>query len=101
MSSAWWPRSTAICGLRARQIAQSTRRHTLKSELIHYGASVPVIRAVAKAAARRHPLTAHDELVAVAEALWVVPVHERRMATVDLLDLGNQLLAPADAVLLE
>lgn len=73
----------------------------LKSELLHYGTSVPAIRAVAKATARQHPELTHDELVALVDALWVVPVHERRMASVELLDLYCDRLSPDDAALLE
>jgi len=73
----------------------------LKSELRHYGTSVPAIRAVAKATTRRHPELAHDELVGLVEALWAIPVHERRMASVELLDLYCDRLGPGDAALLE
>jgi 3-methyladenine DNA glycosylase AlkD len=73
----------------------------LKSELRHYGTSVPAIRAVAKATARRHPELTHDELVALVDALWSVPVHERRMVSVELLDLYCDRLGPGDAARLE
>jgi 3-methyladenine DNA glycosylase AlkD len=73
----------------------------LKSELRHYGTSVPAIRAVAKATTRQHPGLSHDELVALVDALWAVPVHERRMASVELLDLYCDRLGPGDAALLE
>ena len=73
----------------------------LKSELRHYGTSVPAIRAVAKATTRQHPDLTHDELVALVDALWAVPVHERRMASVELLDLCCDRLGPGDAARLE
>jgi 3-methyladenine DNA glycosylase AlkD len=73
----------------------------LKSELRHYGTSVPTIRALAKAATRQLPDMTHDELVALIEALWAVPVHERRMACVELLDLYGDRLGPGDAALVE
>lgn len=76
-------------------------RAYLKSALRHYGTSVPSIRAVAKATARRHPEVTHDQLVALVEVLWAEPVHERRMACVELLDVYWDRLGPADAVLLE
>lgn len=76
-------------------------RAYLKSALRHYGTSVPSIRAVAKATARRHPEVTHDQLVALVEALWAEPVHERRMACVELLDVYCDRLGPADTVLLE
>jgi 3-methyladenine DNA glycosylase AlkD len=73
----------------------------LKSALEHYGASVPAIRSIATGFRARQPGFGHDDLVALVDALWVVPVHERRMLAVELLDLWAQLLEPADMVLLE
>ena len=73
----------------------------LKSELRHYGAPVPAIRAVAKATSRQHPELTHDQLVALVDTLWAVPVHERRMASIELLDLYCDRLRPGDAALLE
>lgn len=73
----------------------------LKSELRHYGTSVPTTRAVAKATARQHPDLTHDQLVALIDALWAVPVHERRVVSVELLDLYSDQLDPGDAALLE
>ena len=73
----------------------------LKSELAHYGVSVPAIREVAKGVRKRYPELAHDELVCLVEALWEVPVHERRMVAVELLDLYSTVLVPTDMALLE
>lgn len=72
----------------------------LKSQLAHYGATVPAIRSVAEDAARDLRL-AHDDLVALVEALWSRRVHECRAAAVELLELHVDSLAPADLVLLE
>jgi 3-methyladenine DNA glycosylase AlkD len=76
-------------------------RAYLKSQLVHYGASVPVIRSVAKRAATRHPDLGHDEVIDLVNALWVEPVHERRVAAVELLDLYVDRLRTDDADLLE
>lgn len=73
----------------------------LRSELKHYGTRVPTIRAVTKAAMQRHPIARHDELVATVEALWAAPVHERRMAAVELLVTRGDLLGPTDVALVE
>jgi hypothetical protein len=73
----------------------------LKSDLRHYGTSVPAIRAVAKAISRQQPALAHDQLAGLVDTLWSEPVHERRMASVELLDLFCDRLGPSDAVLLE
>jgi 3-methyladenine DNA glycosylase AlkD len=73
----------------------------LKSRLRHYGASVPAIRAVAKAIARQYPDMTHGQLVELVAVLWAEPVHERRMACVELLDLYRDQLGPGDVALLE
>ena len=66
----------------------------LKSDLEHLGVSVPAIRRVVKDFVRRHPELDRGEVVELADALWREPVHERRMAAVELLDLfGDRLLA--------
>ena len=86
---------------RGRPERSEKERAYLKSALRHYGTSVPAIRAVAKATARGHPDLKHDQLVALAEVLWAEPVHERRMACVELLDVYCDRLGPADMALLE
>ena len=74
--------------LRARATPGRAERERayLKSELEHYGTNVPIIRSVAKAIASQHPALSHDDLLALVGALWAAPVHERRMAAVELLD---------------
>jgi 3-methyladenine DNA glycosylase AlkD len=73
----------------------------LKSKLEHYGATVPVIRSVAKTLSRRHSDIEHDDLIALVTDLWNVPVHDRRMAAVELLTLYKTRLLPADIDILE
>ncbi|MGA2036869.1 MAG: DNA alkylation repair protein [Acidimicrobiales bacterium] len=73
----------------------------LKSELEHYGVSVPAVRAVAKKVASKYPALNHEELIELVNALWATPVHERRMITVELLDLHGDLLEPSDTAVLE
>lgn len=73
----------------------------LKSELRHYGTTVPAIRSVTNTTSARYPGLGHDDLTAAASALWAVPVHERRMAAVELLELHAELLRPRDVPLLE
>ena len=73
----------------------------LKSELAHYGTSVPDTRAAVKAALREAGEPTHDEVVALAEALWAAPVHERRLAAVELLVARVRLLGIADVPFLE
>ena len=83
-----------------RERAEGERRY-LKSELEHVGATVPQIRRIAKRAAADHPELSHDELVALVEALWSRPIHERRMVAVELLSLRADLVTPDDVDLIE
>jgi 3-methyladenine DNA glycosylase AlkD len=72
----------------------------LKSDLEFLGATVWEIRRVVLAFSKGTELT-HEELVSLVEALWVEPIHERRMAAVALLELHPRLLSPADLPLIE
>jgi 3-methyladenine DNA glycosylase AlkD len=89
--------------LRSRGTPERARQEKayLKSALEHYGVTMPAIRAVAKDARRRHPELTHDELVALVRELWAQPVHERRMAAVELLGLFPERLGPDDVAMLE
>lgn len=64
-------------------------RAYLKSDLQHLGVTVPAMRTIVKAWLRSHEAAhgklTHDELFALADALWAKPVHERRLAAVELL----------------
>ncbi|MDP9467308.1 MAG: DNA alkylation repair protein [Chloroflexota bacterium] len=73
----------------------------LKSDLEFLGASVWEIRRVVKAFVKGAAPLSHDRLVALTEALWAQPIHERRMAAVVILGLHPRLLGPADLPLLE
>jgi 3-methyladenine DNA glycosylase AlkD len=50
-----------------------------------YGASVGAVRGTIRDAHRRHPGMTHDEITALASELWSVPVFERRLAAIVLL----------------
>ena len=76
-------------------------RAYLKSELVHYGASVPSVRSVAKRVAADYPGLGHDELLDLVVTLWDEPVHERRMIVVELLEQYADRLRPGDIELLE
>ncbi|HEX4929112.1 MAG TPA: DNA alkylation repair protein [Gaiellaceae bacterium] len=80
--------------------AEQERRY-LKSDLRHYGASVPAIRRIAKAALADDPELGRAELVSLVEALWARPVHECRMAAVELLELGSEHLRQGDMEVVE
>lgn len=89
-------------GLRARSVPEraATEKAYLKSALAHYGTSVPATRAAVREALDGERLD-HDSLVAVVRELWEVPVHERRAAAVELLEMNREVLGRADADLLE
>lgn len=57
----------------------------LKSELQFVGTGVPAMRSTTKAWLKAHEGVNHDELFAMADALWVYPIHECRLAAVELL----------------
>ena len=108
MPAAQHATATALADEIERQLREASRperaegeRRYLKSDLDHLGASVPAIRKVATAVHREHPEMSHDELVALVEALWWRPVHERRMTAVALLGLRVGALSVTDAPLLE
>ena len=73
----------------------------LKSDLTHYGTSVPAIRSVARSVGSRHPDLSHAELWSLVDALWTAPVHERRLVAVELLDLLHDRLQRRDIARLE
>ena len=68
--------------LRAHGTAERAEKEKayLKSELDHYGATMPAIVSVVKSFKPRYLELDHDELLALVRALWSVPVHEARMA---------------------
>jgi 3-methyladenine DNA glycosylase AlkD len=76
--------------------AESERRY-LRSELVHYGCSVPAARSIA----RTITFSDRGALLDLVVALWAAPVHERRLLAVILLERHQQLLQPGDIVLVE
>jgi 3-methyladenine DNA glycosylase AlkD len=73
----------------------------LKSDLQHLGATVWQVDREVKELAAQRPELSHDELIALVEALWAKPVHERRMAAVALLEAYPELVAASDLPLIE
>jgi 3-methyladenine DNA glycosylase AlkD len=76
-------------------------RAYLKSELEHYGTGVPAIRRATTQMVRSHRPFDHATLVELVGALWSRPVHELRMAAVEVLDLEAGQLTADDVPLLE
>ncbi|MDO8403124.1 MAG: DNA alkylation repair protein [Pseudomonas sp.] len=66
----------------------------LKSELTFVGVRVPDVRREVKAVLRAG--FTHDELFALADELWSQPVHEHRLAAIELLHQSPGLLGAAD-----
>ncbi|QXJ23752.1 DNA alkylation repair protein [Actinomadura graeca] len=78
--------------------AASEKRY-LKSDYTHLGVPVPALRKVALASVRRPP--ERGELLALVHSLWTVtddgrPLHETRMAAVEILAKRSSLLEPGD-----
>ncbi|MGI5206659.1 DNA alkylation repair protein [Spirillospora sp. CA-108201] len=83
--------------------AEGEKRY-LKSEFVHIGVPVPAVRKVALSAVRTRPT--REELVSLAGVLWDVtedgrPVHEARMAAIEVLVKRAALLEPRDVGLAE
>jgi 3-methyladenine DNA glycosylase AlkD len=74
----------------------SREKRYLKSDLEFLGVSVPDIRRSAVTVARSCPGLGAAEAVAWALALWQEPVHERRVAAVEVLARHAGVLAAAD-----
>ena len=72
----------------------------LKSDLFHYGVTVPQLRKISKRLAREG-CSDHDSLMDSVAALWEVPTHETRFLAAALLGDRKQFLSVADLVQLE
>ena len=77
------------------------QRAYLKSSLEFYGVAVPVLRREVLAVLAAHPGLDHDDVVALAAALWDAPVHDRRAAAVEVITARVRDLGPDDVGLLE
>lgn len=80
--------------------AASEQRY-LKSSLEHLGVGVPQVRAAVRRLARTCPELGHAGVVELAHVLWAQPVHERRLAAVEVLAAYLDLLGSADLALIE
>ncbi len=73
----------------------------LKSSLEHVGASLPTIRGLAKHIKHDYPTLDASSVFALAAALWEVPLHERRMLAVRVLEQFAHTMTAADLDRLE
>jgi hypothetical protein len=67
----------------------------------YYGASVGAVRGTVRDALRRHAGLTRDEITALSSELWEVPVYERRLAAVVLLQSKVGLLTNSDLTRIE
>ena len=91
--------------LSLRAVATTERavneKRYLKSDLEFLGATVGDVRRAVRSLREGHGELDHGELIALAEELWRKPVHERRMATVVLLESNERLLTMDDLEMVE
>src|SRR5207253_8089831 len=87
-----------LMALRKPDRAAAEKRY-LKSDLVFLGVGVPGIRTTAKHAHHDHP--ALTSVLAVVTELWAEPLHERRMAALEILGLYRDRLQPPDIGLIE
>lgn len=71
------------------------------SGLSSYGASVGAVRGTVRDASRKFRGMSHDEITALASELWSIPVFERRLAAVVLLQSHVNLLDNSDLTRIE
>ncbi|WP_395404204.1 DNA alkylation repair protein [Arthrobacter sp. UC242_113] len=76
-------------------------RHRFGSGMQYYGASVGAVRGTVRDVLRRHAGLNHDEVTALSSELWEVPVYERRLAAVVLLQSRLELLTNSDLTRME
>lgn len=67
----------------------------------YYGASVGAVRGTVRDMLRRHRDLGHDDITALSAELWSVPVFERRLAAVVLLQSRVALLNNSDLTRIE
>ena len=73
----------------------------LASDLDFYGATVGAVRGTIRDAARRYPGLTHDDVTALSSELWTLPVFERRLAAVVLLQSNVGRLTNTDLTRIE
>ncbi|MGN7250192.1 DNA alkylation repair protein [Arthrobacter sp. SAFR-014] len=76
-------------------------RHRFGGGMQYYGASVGAVRGTVRDALRRYAGLTHDEITALSSELWAVPVYERRLAAVVILQSKLELLTNSDLTRME
>ncbi|NJC23756.1 hypothetical protein BJ994_002832 [Arthrobacter pigmenti] len=75
--------------------------NALDDGLRYYGASVGAVRGTVRDALRKYPNLTHDDVVFLSSELWDLPVFERRLAAVVLLQSKVRLLRNSDLTRIE
>ena len=81
-----------------RALAEEAR---IGTELRFYGASVGAVRGTIRDVGHRYPGLGHDEITTLSSELWAVPVFERRLAAIVLLQTHVRQLHNSDLTRLE
>ena len=71
------------------------------TDLQFYGTSVGAVHGTIRDLGNRYPWLGHDEITTVSSELWAVPVFERRLAAIVLLQTHVRLLDNSDLTRLE
>ncbi len=71
------------------------------NELEFYGASVGAVRGTVRDLMRRYKSLTHDEITALSTELWNIPVFERRLAAIVLLQMNLFQLDNTDLTRIE
>ena len=85
----------------ADPVRAASEKAYLKSGLEFIGTGVPAMRAVVRQFYRARKDLDHPGVVALVEALWAEPVHERRMCAVEMLQFYAAVLEADDLLLVE
>lgn len=75
--------------------------NALDDGLHYYGASVGAVRGTVRDAIRKYRGLTHDDVTSLSSELWDIPVYERRLAAVVLLQSNVRLLANSDLTRIE
>jgi 3-methyladenine DNA glycosylase AlkD len=89
-----------LVGLGTPERAAGEKRY-LKSELDHFGASLPATRRVVRATLTEHPELERDDVVELVDALWSRGIFDCRLAAVELLRAAAGLVEAADVDVVE
>lgn len=79
----------------------AAEKERLGSDLQFYGASVGAVRGTIRDVARRYPGLTRDDITALSSELWAMPVFERRLAAVVLLQSNLRVLDNSDLTRIE